>query len=194
MLTGRVKKFIRTDNKNFGFIAPEDTRENDDSQNVFFHFRQGHHFVIVKNSIQFERNSHLQRFPRLDEKVVYEMNIGPQGPRATGWGYESDFKEAQRLLKASTRTPIWRIVHADRVPDTLDEWKPRVVWEGENLLSRGLEKFYNPIDELLPQKNGRSNTRRYWLVSLDGGKTWSISKCPKEYEGQFDRAGERKLD
>jgi CspA family cold shock protein len=92
METGTVKFFNSNTDKRFGFITPDVA-----GRDVFFH----HNGVRQpQRSIQgFKEPGLIQtgkvRFPKQGDRIVYESESSPKGPRARLWAFEEDYKRAQ---------------------------------------------------------------------------------------------------
>ncbi len=74
------------------------------------------------------------------------------------------------------------------VGEPMDE--PHKTWEGTDLTDSHLPAEFNPRwDRGMFGGNGDFNSKKFWMVSTDGGKTWTECDTPAEYAAMFDIRG-----
>lgn len=126
---GVIVYYNASEGKHFGFILPDGKTSRED--HVFFHNTR-------QVSFFFDRGQKPQQVgwfeeAKKDQRVVFEMEVGPKGYRAAFWGDEATYESV--LHQCQNRT-YYRLRHRKgRIPLSRLQEKPdyRTMWEGEDL-------------------------------------------------------------
>lgn len=183
MKKGTVKFFDGHPKKRFGFIIEDGTKKE-----IFFHLNDGQKIYAGDTEPEFCPSRRLDRIPQKGDRIVFNTTMGSKGIKACPWGFEDEFNTSLNIISSRT---IYRIVVRFRTIGTTNETEPRILWTGTNLNERGLQQHYHPMYDR-PGGNGEVEWRKYWEKSPDGGKTWYLCDCPREYVCQFDNRGNRR--
>lgn len=200
MEAGRVKFFNAQAGKRFGFLITDEGIE------VFFHYSDGRFIKegtsepeFGKHAIRINGNKTHLADPQKGDVIVFERVPGWKGPKASPWGYESQWNARQQMI--DNRIVVYRVLKL--MTSIGDEpGKPQVLWEGSNL-DDALRKFPPPqrgqsvsSDPLLPYWSDSDNIFevRHWWEKKQGGGDWQRCDDPRNLPGvlrSFERMHQR---
>src|SRR5271168_2952772 len=191
-LKGTVVHF-NTD-KNFGFIKPDEPRE--DNRQLHFHLNAG---CIPGEEITGELDllieTRLSNKPKKGDRVVYFEANKPKGPVAFQWTYLYHWEEAERSI--ASRYPHYNDITRSNDSDDLirvlipyglfpAEGHTKVVWEGYTRMFYHqyelgkLKHADNPLVRFQEKGLFRWKEREHPLNTVLGGSTSGVSDS--EYE------------
>lgn len=118
-------------------------------------------------------------------EIAFKFNCGKQTPTRVPQ------EDTQVVFAVVGDTPYWALAeeYNDLAKEPLYQIikKGKILWQGRDLNAIEIAEVYNPR---ACQKKGIS---AIWRVSTDNGKTFRNCTCPREYEQQFDRKGNRTI-
>ena len=190
---GVVKFFNNNAGKKFGFIKPDESRE--DGRDVFFH--RNNAVGIFEDfsgelDLEIDVNTWVEREPHKGDRIVYLETEHSKGPTAFEWNYEDAWKKAEAVIAARPwpECPMCRVVWQQEE----SPWELKLLWRGyyphlmelismgeapflqdkerwyrhvwcEELKATGKwERMWNPLDARFPKFLGISDEHRKMLV------------------------------
>jgi hypothetical protein len=129
MNSGIVKFFDVAPTKQFGFITYNGSE-------IFFHQSYGGVMACLGGDTPVFVKMPVARIPKASDTLLFEMDRGNRGFRATAWAFPETLIEAQKQIEAR---PIYRLVerrgfakvYGRLYRDTRPKYE--VLWEGKNL-------------------------------------------------------------
>jgi cold shock CspA family protein len=161
MACGTIVYYSLADN--FGFIAPDGTAGDRDS-NVFFHNTRQVTYACNGGDKPVEDG--WLRHPKRGERVVFVAETGKRGQRAVKWGFLESYEQA--LLACRSR-PVYRFrERKGRIP--ISRLQPRaeymLIWEGRDLTD--LRRLYSV--RMYPTHNAEWSARFFEKLDEETGK------------------------
>lgn len=138
MHCGTVYHFNNDPTKMFGFIKP-DAIKSGEGATVFFHIDRQREFMCDGGDVPILTGWTGE--PRKGDRVVYEADEGPKGPRVNFWAQQASYLAA---LEACANRPTYRFrQRAGRLPMSRLHEKPTytLLWTGNDLSQ--LRKSYS---------------------------------------------------
>lgn len=104
MKRGIVVYYNGADDKQYGFIKPDDASTPDREHNVFFHLSRQRIFIYEDGQIYRDYAQDSDPLPQKRDIVLFEVEEAAKGLRAVWWALEASYKEAQQVEAEESQT------------------------------------------------------------------------------------------